>query len=104
MRLGPGIYLGDTVGRRTEDGLSLTVSKDAADLTDAWHVHANPTLFALIAGERCDRSRRADFVHERLTVVFHPTTEPHAGAVGPHDYRPLDTPWSSLAGACASCG
>jgi hypothetical protein len=30
-----------------------------------------------------DCSRHADFAQARLTTVFHPTTEPHAGLVGP---------------------
>ena len=122
MKLKPGTYLGATVRRRAGEGLSLTLSKYAPGLTEPWHVHANPTLYALIAGDRCDRSRRADFVHQRFTVVFHPTTEPHAGLVGPqgmlglniefdqnwlgrHElrerdlggYQPVNTVWSRLA-------
>jgi AraC family transcriptional regulator len=79
-------------------------------------------VYALIEGERRDRSRRADFAYQRLTAVFHPTTEPHSGLVGPkgmlalnieydagwldrHElcecdlggYRPMDSVWSSLA-------
>jgi AraC family transcriptional regulator len=122
MKLGPRIYLGATVQRRTLDGLCLTLSRYAPDLSEPWHVHSNPTLYALLSGDRCDRSRRADFVHRYLTVVYHPTTEPHSGFVGPrgmlglnieydaswldrHElgerdlggYRPLESAWSSLA-------
>jgi AraC family transcriptional regulator len=116
------VYLGATVRRREYEGLSLTLSKYRAGLSQPWHVHANPTLYALMAGRQCERARKADFVHERLAVVFHPTTEPHAGLVGPegmlglniefetgwlerHElaerdlggYRPLDSVWSALA-------
>src|SRR5262245_49933161 len=122
MRLAPGAYLGATVHRKTEAGLILTLSKYTPGLSEPWHIHSNPTLYALVAGDRCDRSRRAEFVHERLTVIFHPTTEPHAGVIGPkgmlglnieydpswleaHElteqdlggYRPLEPAWSSLA-------
>jgi AraC-like DNA-binding protein len=116
------VYLGATVRRSAHDGLVFTLSKYAPGLAQPWHVHANPTLYALVVGRQRDRSRKADFLHERLAVVFHPTTEPHAGLVGPdgmvglniefepgwlerHElaerdlggYRPLDSVWSALA-------
>jgi AraC family transcriptional regulator len=122
MRLEPGTYLGATVRRKARAGLCLTLSRYAPGLTQPWHVHANPTLYVLLAGTACDRSRQADFEQPRLTAVFHPTKEAHAGLVGPegmlglnieyepswldrHElaerdlggYRPLDEVWSRLA-------
>jgi AraC family transcriptional regulator len=122
MKLGPRVYLGATVQRRTLDGLCLTLSRYAPGLSEPWHIHANPTLYALLTGQQRDRWRRAEFEQPRLTLVFHPTTEPHAGWVGPegmlglnieydriwlerhelHErdlggYRLLDSVWSRLA-------
>jgi AraC family transcriptional regulator len=122
MKLEPGMYLGATVRRRAEEGLCLTLSKYSPGLSEPWHVHANPTLYALVTGHQRDRWRRLEFEQPRLTLVFHPTTEPHAGLVGPdgmlglnieydhawlerhelHEcdlggYRLLDSVWSRLA-------
>jgi AraC family transcriptional regulator len=122
VKLAPGIYLGATVRQKTEKGLCLTLSQYTPSLTQPWHVHANPTLFALLTGRQRDQGRRAEFDQPRLSLVFHPTTEPHAGTVAPegmlglnieynhiwlarHElqerdlggYRLLDSVWSRLA-------
>jgi AraC family transcriptional regulator len=83
MKLEPGSYFGATMRQREEDGLSLTLSRYTPDLAQPWHVHANPTFYVLLSGQQRDRWRRAELEQPRLTLVFHPTTEPHAGLVGP---------------------
>src|SRR5262249_45265867 len=95
MRLEPGTYLGSTVRRKTGDGLCLTLSRYAPGLTQPWHVHVNPTLFALISGGQHERSRHTNFEQSRLTAVFHPTTEPHAGLVGPDGMLGLNIEYDS---------
>jgi AraC family transcriptional regulator len=82
-RLGPGQYLGRTLWRRQAAGLSLTLSGYPPGLTHPWHTHAQPTFLVLVDGDHRDRARREEHDQPALTAVFHPTTEPHATAVGP---------------------
>jgi AraC family transcriptional regulator len=84
MKLKPGKYFGETLRQRSWQGLILTLSRYAPGQAQPWHVHANPTLCVLITGDRRDQVRRTDFDQPPLTTVFHPTSEPHAGLVGPH--------------------
>jgi AraC family transcriptional regulator len=122
MKLAAGQYLGATLRRQSRHGLLLTLSQYAPGQSEPWHVHANPTMCVLLTGERRDQARRADWQQRPLTVVFHPTSEPHMGLVGPagmrglnvefdatwlerHElrerdlggYRPLDSVWVQLA-------
>lgn len=122
MKLGPETYLGENLRRRRVGGLSVTFTRYVPGSVEPWHVHANPTLFLLAEGGQRDRSTRTDFTQPVFTLVFHPTTEPHAGHIGPSGmlgvniefdtdwldqhqlreqdlggYRPLDSVWSRLA-------
>jgi AraC family transcriptional regulator len=83
-RLGPGQYFGRTLWRREAAGLSLTLSAYAPGCTHAWHTHAEPTFFVLIDGDHRDHTRRRAHDQPALTAAFHPTSEPHMTAVGPH--------------------
>jgi AraC family transcriptional regulator len=83
MRLGPSEYFGRTMREHRCAGLLLTLSCYPPGLSQPWHTHANPTLFLLLRGQKCDRSRRQDYNQPPLTFVFHPTSEPHAVQVGP---------------------
>jgi AraC family transcriptional regulator len=121
MKLKPGKYFGETVRQQARQGLILTLSRYAPGQAQPWHVHANPTLYVLIAGDHRDQVRRAELDQLPLTTVFHPTTEPHAALVGPrgmlgfnveyegawlerHElreqdlgvYRPLESVWARL--------
>jgi AraC family transcriptional regulator len=121
MKLKAGTYFGTTVRQESRQGLLLTLSKYAPGQTQPWHVHANPTLCVLLTGEHRDQVRRGAFEQRPLTTVFHPTSEPHAGVVGPRgmlglnveydaawlerhelrerdlgSYRPLDSVWARL--------
>ncbi len=83
MRLEPAHYLGSAVRQRRIGGLVLTLCRYEPGLSEPWHVHANPTFFLLVAGRQRDCSRQMEFDQDPLTAVFHPTTEPHSGFVGP---------------------
>jgi AraC family transcriptional regulator len=96
VKLAPGIYLGATVRQKTEKGLCLTLSQYTPSLTQPWHVHANPTLFALLIGRQRDQGRRAEFDQPRLSLVFHPTTEPHAGLVAPEGMLGLNIEYEGI--------
>jgi AraC family transcriptional regulator len=63
--------------------LLLTLTRYAPGHAQPRHVHANPTLYVLIAGDHRDHVRRADFDQLPFTTIFHPTAEPHASLVGP---------------------
>lgn len=77
-----GQYLGPPVWQRAHAGLDVSLCRYRAALNHSWHVHANPTIFILLSGSHCDRSRHADHCQRPLTGVFHPVTEPHATVVG----------------------
>jgi AraC family transcriptional regulator len=82
-RLGPGEYFGRTLWRRQAAGLSLTLSAYLPGITHPWHTHTQPTILLLLGGDHRDHTRREEHDQPALTAVFHPTTEPHATAVGP---------------------
>jgi AraC family transcriptional regulator len=90
MRLGPGEYLGGTLWERRCRGLRLTLSAYGRGGTQPWHCHANPTFFILLAGDHRDHTRREGFDQPTLGLVYHPTTEPHAGEMGPRGMRGLN--------------
>jgi AraC family transcriptional regulator len=83
MRLGPYEYFGRTIRARRCAGLLLTLSAYQPGLSQPWHAHANPTLFLLLRGQKCDRSAAQDYAQPPLTFVFHPTSETHAVEIGP---------------------
>jgi AraC family transcriptional regulator len=90
MRLGPGEYLGGTLWERRCRGLRLTLSAYRAGGTQPWHSHANPTFFVLLSGEHRDHTRHEGFDQPAFALVYHPTTEPHAGELGPRGMRGLN--------------
>ncbi len=83
LRLGFGEYLGKPICERRLDGLSLTLTAYAPGTKSPWHIHEFPTLFILLAGQHFDENRRTSFEQTPLSAVFHPTSGPHAMAVGP---------------------
>jgi AraC family transcriptional regulator len=83
MKLNSGEYFGNTVRQRNVGGLLLTFSKYIPNQAQPRHVHANPTMYVLLAGHKREQSRQAEFEQRPLTAVFHPTSEPHASLVGP---------------------
>jgi AraC family transcriptional regulator len=83
MKLEPGKYFGNAVRQINIEGLLLTLSQYVPNQAQPRHVHANPTLYVLVAGDKREQSRRADFEQRPLVGVFHPTSEPHASLVGP---------------------
>src|SRR6516162_3812250 len=90
MRLGPGEYFGGTKWSRQVRGVLLTISTYQASQTQPWHCHANPTFFVLLTGKHRDHTRCADVDQSALSLVFHPTTNPHAGEVGPLGMRGMN--------------
>jgi AraC family transcriptional regulator len=90
MRLGPGEYFGGTLWERRCGGLLLTLSEYRPGPTQPWHCHANPTFFLLLAGDHCDHSRHGSFEQPAFSLVYHPTTNPHAGELGLHGMRGLN--------------
>jgi AraC family transcriptional regulator len=83
MRLGPSEFFGRTIREHRRAGLLLSLSRYPPGLSQPWHTHANPTLFLLLCGQKCDRSPRQNHDQPPLTFVFHPTSEAHAVEVGP---------------------
>jgi AraC family transcriptional regulator len=61
----------------------ITLSSYQAGQNHTWHQHDCPTIFALLSGAHQDQSRRGTHEQSIFAAVFHPTTEPHATAVGP---------------------
>jgi AraC family transcriptional regulator len=81
-RLPAGEYLGRSLRRWRLSGLSLTVSAYPARAMYPWHTHEHPTLFIPLAGIHHDQTRAGAVEQPPLSVVFHPTTSPHATSVG----------------------
>jgi AraC family transcriptional regulator len=90
MRLNPGEYYGASVWQRRCDGLLLTLSAYPRAEAQRWHCHANPTFFLLLSGSHCDHTRHLDFEQPTFSLVYHPTTHPHAGEPGPDGMRGLN--------------
>lgn len=83
VKLGPGKHFGQSLRERACAGLTLKLLTYPPGQRQPLHVHAHPTLFLLVSGQHRDQSRQGDHDQEALTFIFHPTTAPHAGAVGP---------------------
>jgi AraC family transcriptional regulator len=81
-RLPAGEYLGRFLRRWRLSGLSLTVSVYPSRAMYPWHTHEHPTLFIPLAGVHRDQTRAAAVEQPPLSVVFHPSTAPHATSVG----------------------
>jgi AraC family transcriptional regulator len=90
MRLNPGEYLGGTLWERRCGGLLLTLSAYRSGRTQPWHCHANPTFFVLLAGDHRDHTRDAGYDQPAFSLVYHPTTKPHAAELGPRGMRGLN--------------
>jgi AraC family transcriptional regulator len=94
LKLNSGRYFGQTLRERRGGELRLTLSTYPPGQAQPWHVHAQPTLFLLLAGQNEDRARHGEHPQPPLTFVFHPTTEPHAAQVGPSGMRGLNIEWN----------
>jgi AraC family transcriptional regulator len=81
MKLAPGRFFGQVFHLRGGDGLTLNLARYQAGQEQPFHVHAHPTFFVPIRGFHRDRTRRSSFDQEDLSLVFHPTDEPHASTV-----------------------
>jgi AraC family transcriptional regulator len=90
MRLDPGTYLGETLWERRCGGLLVTLSAYRRAAMQPWHCHANPTFFLLLAGDHRDHTRHDRFDQPAFSLVYHPTTKPHAGELGPRGMRGLN--------------
>jgi hypothetical protein len=73
MKLKPGKYFGETVRQQARQGLILTLSRYAPGQAQPWHVHANPTLYVLIAGDHRDQVRRAELDQPFKTKLSRPS-------------------------------
>jgi AraC family transcriptional regulator len=82
MKLGPGQYFGGGVWERHSAGLLLTLSVYRPGRPQPWHCHANPTFFLLLSGNHRDHSRQGSFDQPAFSLVYHPTTNLHAGELG----------------------
>jgi hypothetical protein len=82
MSLKPVGYFGTAVGERTTNGLVVNLSSVPPGPLP-FHVHVEPALSILIAGQAADRSRGTACQQALLTAVYHPTSEPHANEIGP---------------------
>jgi len=82
MKLAPGRFFGRTLLQRQSAGLTLNVSRYQPGREQPWHVHTHPTLFIPVLGNHRDQTRSSARDQRELSLVFHPTCEPHAGIVG----------------------
>jgi hypothetical protein len=83
MRLPRGVFWGEKRERWECQNLALTLSVYGPARELPWHCHANPGFFLVLRGQHRDRARRGDYDQPELSLVFHPTTEAHAGFIGP---------------------
>jgi hypothetical protein len=87
MKASPIPYRGRLLLERQGPGLRASLGSYPSG-RQSLHVHARPSLSMLVAGRGVVRSR--DQAHDQppLTVIFHPTTAPHANDVGPGNSGP----------------
>jgi AraC family transcriptional regulator len=96
MKLPEGVFLGRRQQTWERQGFVLTLSVYEPKRELPWHAHANPSLFLVLRGEHRDRARDGDYDQPELGLVFHPTTEPHAGVIGPRGALGLNIEYTSL--------
>jgi AraC family transcriptional regulator len=82
MSLSPVGYFGRAVSERRANGLVVNLSSVLPGPLP-FHVHSDPALSILIAGQAVDRSRKTACRQPLFTAVYHPTNEPHANEIGP---------------------
>src|SRR5262249_58923485 len=90
MRLAVAKYFGRKVWERRSAGLILTLSAYRPECVLPWHCHMNPTFFVVLHGDHRDHSRDSQFDQPAFSLVFHPTTEKHAGELGLRGARGLN--------------
>ena len=83
MRLGPGEYFGEPLSQRRLGPALLVLSAYRPGPLQSWHVHSNPGFILLLDGDHCDHWRHERVAQSALSLIYHPTWEPHAGQVGP---------------------
>jgi AraC family transcriptional regulator len=81
MSLNPVGYFGTAVSERKTNGLVVNLSSVLPGPLP-FHVHVDPALSIIIAGQAADRSRGTACQQALLTAVYHPTSEPHANEIG----------------------
>jgi AraC family transcriptional regulator len=82
-RLSTGKFVGEVIRRRQSTTLPFTVTVYSPGQVYGWHAHEFPTLFVLFAGHHQDLTRGGSFDQPPLSVVFHPSSCPHATSIGP---------------------
>jgi AraC family transcriptional regulator len=82
MKLAPGRFFGQTLLQCRNAGLTLNLSRYPSGREQPWHVHTNPTFFIPLLGKHCDQTRGSACDQMELSLLFHPTCEPHASVVG----------------------
>jgi AraC family transcriptional regulator len=82
MKLDPVPFFGRTLRERHCNGLVLNLGYYPPS-RQALHVHAWPSFSLLVTGKGRERTRRQEYDQPPLTVVFNPSSEPHANDIGP---------------------
>jgi AraC family transcriptional regulator len=75
-------FFGHAIRHADHDGLMVSLTRYQPDTGQPWHTHEHPTLFILIRGTFTDRSWATESSMEPLSLVFHPTHEPHQSETG----------------------
>src|SRR4051812_9500580 len=96
MRLEAKQYLWRKLWHRRGAGVALTLSTYQPHQATSFHIHANPTVFLLISGDHRDRWLKSELDQAPMTMVFHPTTEPHGTEVGPRGMVGLNVEFEQI--------
>jgi AraC family transcriptional regulator len=83
MKLAPGLFFGKTLLQCRNGGLTLNLSRYPSGTEQPLHVHTNPTFFISLMGKHLDQTRGSAHNQMELSLLFHPTSVPHASLVGP---------------------
>jgi len=75
-------FFGTSLRHVERDGASLSLTRYPAETRQPWHTHENATLFLLIRGDFTDRSWTSETAMDSLSIVYHPTDEPHQSEAG----------------------
>lgn len=82
MRLAPLAYFGEASQHMNVAGIHLTLSRYREPCRQAWHSHENPTYAIVIKGDYEEVNRSGIRACDPFTVLWHPTTDDHSGAIG----------------------
>jgi AraC family transcriptional regulator len=81
VRLAPGEYFGQTVGRDSFGPLRITATRYRAGEVLPPHCHEQPYLFVSLAGAFRERASRRDHLCTRGWLIFNEAGEPHRDEV-----------------------